>query len=74
MSEDQKPSAENPEEFKGLRKGKIKKSAAGMPAIISSMKHVFSEAGVVRGVKALSRLNKKGGFDCPSCAWPGPEV
>jgi molybdopterin-dependent oxidoreductase alpha subunit len=73
MSEDQKPSAENPEEFKGLRKGKIKKSAAGMPAIISSMKHVFSEAGVVRGVKALSRLNKKGGFDCPSCAWPDPD-
>ncbi|MEP7257520.1 MAG: FdhF/YdeP family oxidoreductase [Flavitalea sp.] len=67
------PGAENPEDFTGLKKGAIKKSAAGIPAVVESMKQVFTEAGVVRGLKALSRLNKKGGFDCPSCAWPDPD-
>ena len=72
MTEDAK-GAENPEQFTGLRKGAIKKGAAGIPAIISSFKSVADEAGVLRGFKALSQLNKKGGFDCPSCAWPDPD-
>ncbi|HTF31945.1 MAG TPA: FdhF/YdeP family oxidoreductase, partial [Flavitalea sp.] len=73
MSEESTPSPENPQHHTGLEKGKIKKTAAGMPAIFSSMKHVFGEAGVRRGLKALWHLNKKGGFDCPSCAWPDPD-
>src|SRR5882762_2350161 len=67
------PQAENPEVFTGLKKTAIKKAAAGLPAIISSAQMVFSEAGVGRGLKALNHLNKKGGFDCPSCAWPDPD-
>jgi len=73
MSEESTPSPENPDNHTGLEKGRIKKTAAGIPAILSSMKHVFGEAGVGRGVKALAHLNKKGGFDCPSCAWPDPD-
>jgi molybdopterin-dependent oxidoreductase alpha subunit len=67
------PGAENPAELKDLTKGSIKKSAAGIPAVISSLKHVISEAGLSRGMKALWSLNKKGGYDCPSCAWPDPD-
>jgi molybdopterin-dependent oxidoreductase alpha subunit len=67
------PGAENPEGFTGLQRGKIKKSVAGVAAVVVSGKQVFSEAGVVRGLKALNQLNKKGGFDCPSCAWPDPD-
>ncbi|MEP7168226.1 MAG: FdhF/YdeP family oxidoreductase, partial [Bacteroidota bacterium] len=26
-----------------------------------------------RGLKALSALNQKDGYDCPSCAWPDPD-
>jgi molybdopterin-dependent oxidoreductase alpha subunit len=37
------------------------------------MKHVFSEAGVIRGTRALLRVNQKEGFDCPGCAWPDPD-
>ena len=73
MSEQLNPGFENPDHHTGLKKGDIKKTAAGMPAVISSIKHVFGEAGVSRGVKALMHLNKKGGFDCPSCAWPDPD-
>ncbi|MFC5049423.1 FdhF/YdeP family oxidoreductase [Rubritalea spongiae] len=47
--------------------------AAGAPAVISSLKHVMSTAGPVRGTKALLDLNQMGGFDCPSCAWPDPD-
>jgi len=67
------PDAENPEQLTGLKLGKIKKSAAGISAVISSGKKVFGEAGILRGLKALWHLNKKGGYDCPSCAWPDPD-
>lgn len=67
------PDAENPETFTGLKKGKIKTIAAGIPAVVSSMEKVIGEAGLGRGMKALWSLNKKGGFDCPSCAWPDPD-
>ena len=66
-------SAENPETFTGLSQENIQKAAAGVPAIVSSIREVIGEAGIVRGWKALSQLNKKGGFDCPSCAWPDPD-
>ncbi len=58
---------------KKLRIGKIKKSAAGLPAIVETVKQVIGEAGVTRGWKALNSMNKKDGFDCPGCAWPDPD-
>src|SRR3954470_730110 len=67
------PGAENPEHFTGLHLGPIKKAAAGIPAIVESIKQVVGEAGAARGLKALNHMNQKGGFDCPSCAWPDPD-
>ncbi|OQP66191.1 FdhF/YdeP family oxidoreductase [Niastella populi] len=58
---------------KKLRIGKIKKSAAGLPAIVETIKQVVGEAGVTRGWKALNSMNRKDGFDCPGCAWPDPD-
>ena len=72
--ETEKNLAENPPEFTGdLKIKKPEKVAAGMEAVYHSGKQVFGEAGVVRGMKALLSLNQKGGFDCPSCAWPDPD-
>jgi molybdopterin-dependent oxidoreductase alpha subunit len=68
-----KPNPEGPEDFTGLKLGKPKDTAAGVPAVISSAKHVFGEMGIGRGVKALLNLNQKGGVDCPGCAWPDPD-
>lgn len=65
--------SENPEELTGLHSGHVKKTAAGIPAVVASFKQVFGEAGIVRGLKALGKLNQKDGFDCPSCAWPDPD-
>ena len=67
------PGAENPEKLTGLKLGSVKEKAAGLPAIMESFKQVIGEAGLVRGLKALNHLNKKQGFDCPSCAWPDPD-
>lgn len=65
--------AENPEKLTGLKSGVIKKTAAGVPAVLSGFRHVLGEAGLIRGWKALAKLNQKNGFDCPSCAWPDPD-
>ena len=56
-----------------MKKGRIKTVAAGWPAVVSSLKQVVNEAGIARGFTALFNVNKKGGFDCPSCAWPDPD-
>ncbi|MGZ5219997.1 MAG: FdhF/YdeP family oxidoreductase [Chitinophagaceae bacterium] len=65
--------AENPTGFTGLKIGPLKKTAAGIPAVLYGFRHALSEAGLARGWKALSKLNQKDGFDCPSCAWPDPD-
>src|SRR5687767_6134557 len=60
----------------GEEQGGFKKPgthAAGLPAVVASLKHVFGKDGVARGTKALLGLNQFGGFDCPSCAWPDPD-
>jgi len=74
MSEEKEiPNAENPEEFTGIKRGELKVTAAGLPAVYSSIKHVLGEMGLFRGYKALMSLNQKNGFDCPGCAWPDPD-
>ena len=33
----------------------------------------FAAGSPARSLRSLVVLNKKGGFDCPSCAWPDPD-
>ncbi|MBX6371567.1 MAG: FdhF/YdeP family oxidoreductase [Acidothermus sp.] len=47
--------------------------AAGLAAVARSASITFREAGVVRGGRALLAVNQRGGFECPSCAWPDPD-
>jgi len=65
--------AEGPDKFTGIKLARPKTAAAGFEAVLVSAKHVLGEAGIIRGLQALNQLNKKGGFDCPSCAWPDPD-
>ena len=67
------PNPENPERFTGIRLGKIHTAAAGIPAVVSSMRHVFGAMDFSRGANALLQLNQKNGYDCPGCAWPDPD-
>ncbi len=48
-------------------------TAAGFPALASTLHQVLSKPGLVTGVSNLLKLNQKGGVDCSSCAWPDPQ-
>src|ERR1700761_5903408 len=67
------PSAENPEELLDLHTTEPKKWAAGIPAVYEAGKDVLGEDGLIRGMEALFKMNKKDGFDCSGCAWPDPD-
>lgn len=73
MKEKEEPHAENPGSLSDLRLTDPQDIAAGMEAVYVSFRNTFKEAGFIRGNKALLNLNQKGGFDCPSCAWPDPD-
>ena len=47
--------------------------AAGLPALRYSLQHVTEYMHVGEGLETLAKLNQKGGFDCPGCAWPDPD-
>jgi molybdopterin-dependent oxidoreductase alpha subunit len=65
--------AQPPERLTGIQLDEPKQAAAGVPAVASSLKHVYGNAGLMRGTAAMLSLNQWEGFDCPSCAWPDPE-
>jgi molybdopterin-dependent oxidoreductase alpha subunit len=45
-------------------------AAAGVPAVVASMRHASAQMGALRSLSTLRQVNQKGGFDCPGCAWP----
>jgi molybdopterin-dependent oxidoreductase alpha subunit len=67
------PSAQSPEESSPVQIKSLSKVAGGIPSIIATAKTAWTEMGVTRGVRTLLKLNQKGGFDCPGCAWPEPD-
>jgi len=62
-----------PEKFENLKLGNPKSKAVGLKAVQSSFQHIAEEMGHVKGLKVLSKMNQKHGFDCPGCAWPDPD-
>jgi hypothetical protein len=73
MSSPKDISPQPPSKFTGIQIGKTKTSAAGVPAVANSLRHVYGNAGLLRGTEAMLKLNQWEGFDCPSCAWPDPD-
>jgi molybdopterin-dependent oxidoreductase alpha subunit len=65
-----------PEEFTGepIEIGPRGKYAAGVPAVIQSMKYAYENMGAMKGVRLLKQLNQADGYDCPGCAWPDPDA
>ena len=61
-----------PDKSKSRQKSR-KKSAAGIPAVISTTKHAITKMGIINSIKTLKMVNQKEGFDCPGCAWPDPD-
>lgn len=67
------PDAENPYRLLDLKLTKVEDWAAGVPAVVAAFSDLIEEKTLVRGTKALFKMNQVGGFDCPSCAWPDPD-
>ncbi len=44
--------------------------AAGVPAVLVSLKRGVEQMGVARTALTFAHLNQRKGFDCPGCAWP----
>jgi molybdopterin-dependent oxidoreductase alpha subunit len=66
------PDAQYPSGDYDPHTGKRSMTAAGFKAIWETMRFGAKEAPI-KNIVTLAVVNKKGGFDCPSCAWPDPD-
>ncbi len=71
--DNKEPSAEPPYTLLDLKVTPVKKWAAGVPAVVASVKDLIEDKTLIRGGRALFKMNQFDGFDCPSCAWPDPD-
>ncbi|MBO9611410.1 MAG: FdhF/YdeP family oxidoreductase [Dyadobacter sp.] len=71
--EEKLPSAIPPYQLLDLMTTGPKNWAAGIPAVAASVSDLILNKTVVRGGKALFKMNQFDGFDCPSCGWPDPD-
>jgi molybdopterin-dependent oxidoreductase alpha subunit len=55
-----------------VRVGPPEREAAGLPAVAASLRHANAQMGPTRALRSLLKVNQRGGFDCPGCAWPEP--
>jgi molybdopterin-dependent oxidoreductase alpha subunit len=65
--------AKTPEKFSNLKTKTPPTNSVGFGAIKSSVLHVNKYMNAADGVKLSLKINQKGGFDCPGCAWPDPD-
>ena len=56
-----------------LKVGSPKTRAVGIPAVAHALDIAVKQMGAVRTAQTLLKVNQKGGFDCPGCAWPEEE-
>jgi molybdopterin-dependent oxidoreductase alpha subunit len=69
----EKTNAQPPEEFTGLKLKAPKENSAGFQSISSALSQVSKYMNTGTAIKTMFKVNQKGGFDCPGCAWPDPD-
>ncbi len=62
-----------PESFTGIALVEAPESAVGFPALTSTVAQMAKWMSPQDAMKTMFRINQKGGFDCPGCAWPDPD-
>jgi molybdopterin-dependent oxidoreductase alpha subunit len=65
---------ETPEDNVEAEVGAAFHEAAGIPAIVNTLKYGVLEMGAARSLRTFVAMNKLDGFDCQSCAWPSPDT
>jgi len=68
-----KTKEETPTNLTGIVIKEIPETAVGMTAVSSSVKHLTKYMSPRQAMKTMFKVNQKGGFDCPGCAWPDPD-
>jgi molybdopterin-dependent oxidoreductase alpha subunit len=68
----EQPAAHYPIDGRIPQVGQRETVASGYQGVYQSLRFAAKE-GLGRSVRSLAVVNKKGGFDCPSCAWPDPD-
>lgn len=61
------------EKLSNLKYSGPKETSVGVPAIASAVSHMGKYMDPVDAFKLSLKINQKGGFDCPGCAWPDPD-
>ena len=61
------------ERFKQLKIRDPLKNSVGLGAVKAALKHAFKYVRLKDAIKISTKINQKGGFDCPGCAWPDPD-
>jgi molybdopterin-dependent oxidoreductase alpha subunit len=61
------------EKLSKLKYSGPKETSVGVPAIASALKQMGKYMDPVDAFKLSLKINQKGGFDCPGCAWPDPD-
>jgi molybdopterin-dependent oxidoreductase alpha subunit len=70
---EQQPNPLTPETFTGLELGEPATNAVGLPAITSTISQIAKWMNPSDAIATMFKINQKGGFDCPGCAWPDPD-
>lgn len=73
MSSSPQDKSITPEVFTNLKTKTPPKNSVGFTSIKAALKQVSKYMKVSDALKISKKLNQKGGFDCPGCAWPDPD-
>ncbi len=68
-----RPKEETPQKLTGIVIKDIPDVAVGVGAVSSTVKHLSKYMSPAKALKTMFKVNQKGGFDCPGCAWPDPD-
>ena len=73
MSSSPENKAITPEKFTDLKTSKPKTNSAGFSSLKAVAGQVSKYMSTADALKLSLKMNQKGGFDCPGCAWPDPD-
>ena len=73
MSSSASEKANTPEKLENLKIKKAPTNSVGFGAIGSTLSHAKKYMNLGDAWKISKKINQKGGFDCPGCAWPDPD-
>ncbi|MEC3907764.1 FdhF/YdeP family oxidoreductase [Tamlana sp. 2201CG12-4] len=73
MSSTPEKKAITPESFSDLKTTKPHKNSVGFGGIKAAVGQVSKYMKAIDAFKLAVKMNQKGGFDCPGCAWPDPD-